>query len=61
MKKITLLAVLLAGALCASAVTPISKTVKNLPKSKSKTEVVARVATPGTVSTTYTVIKNRDD
>ena len=58
MKKITLLAILLAGALCASAVTPVSKTVKNLPK--SKTEVVARIAAPGTVSTTYTVIKTRD-
>ena len=39
MKKITLLAFLLAGALCASAVTPISKTVKTSPK--SRTEIAA--------------------
>ncbi len=36
MKKITLLALLLGGALCASAVTPISKTVKTLPKSRTE-------------------------
>ena len=36
MKKITLLALLMAGALCASATTPISKTVKTLPKSRTE-------------------------
>ena len=60
MKKITLLAVLLAGALCASAVTPVGKTVKNMPKGMSKTEKVARVATPGTVSTDYQYVPTRD-
>ncbi len=60
MKKITLLALLMAGALCASAATPISKTVKNLPKGMSKTEQVARVAAPGIVSTNYQYVPTRD-
>ena len=59
MKKITLLALLLGGALCASAATPISKHVTKV-QNVAKGEVVARVAAPGTVSTTYTVIKTRD-
>jgi len=59
MKKITLLALLLGGALCASAATPISKHVTKV-QNVAKGEVVARIAAPGTVSTTYTVIKTRD-
>ena len=59
MKKITLLALLLGGALGASAATPISKHVTKV-QNVAKGEVVARIAAPGTVSTTYTVIKTRD-
>ena len=60
MKKITLLALLMAGALCASAATPISKNVTTFTKG-TKGEVVARVAAPGTVSTPYQYVPTRDE
>ena len=59
MKKITLLALLLGGALCASAATPISKHVTKV-QNVAKGEVVARVAAPGTVSTPYQYVPTRD-
>ncbi len=59
MKKITLLALLMAGALCASAATPISKNVTTFTKG-AKGEVVARIAAPGTVSTPYQYVPTRD-
>ena len=54
MKKITLFALLMGAALCASAATPISKKVVRMTNAQ-KGEVVCRVAAPGTVSKTYTV------